>query len=81
MMALAAELAAIATAEGMTPVELAYAWLAQKPEVDSILLGPATVEHLDQAIDALDRTVSPEALQKIEVLYRAFQGTETSYAR
>ncbi len=81
MMGLAADLAEIAKAEGMTPVDLAYAWLAQKPEVDSILLGPATVEHLDQAIDAVGRTVSPDGLQKIDALYRAFQGTETSYAR
>jgi len=81
MLGFAAELADVAGAEGMTPVELAYAWLAGRPEVDSILLGPASLEHLDDALDAVKKTVTPEGREKIEKLYAAFTGTETSYAR
>ncbi len=81
MLAFAADLAAIAKAEGMTPVDLAYAWLAGRSEVDSILLGPASLDQLDDALGAVQKTVTPEAREKIEQLYVAFTGTETSYAR
>jgi aryl-alcohol dehydrogenase-like predicted oxidoreductase len=81
MLAFAADLAALAKTEGMSPVELAYAWLAQRPEVDSILLGPASLEQLDDALDAVNKTVTPEAREKIEKEHLAFTGTETSYAR
>ena len=46
------QLRAVATAEGLTMVQLAYAWVASRPEVDSILVGPATVAQLDEALDA-----------------------------
>ena len=36
----------VAVAEGMSLVDLAYAWLAARPGVDSILVGPAEVAHL-----------------------------------
>lgn len=81
MLGFAGELAGIARSEGMTPVELAYAWLAAKPEVDSILLGPASLEHLDDALAAVEKTVTAQAREKIEQRYLAFSGTETSYAR
>lgn len=81
MLSFAAELADVAKTEAMRPVDLAYAWLASRPEVDSILLGPASVEHLNDALDAVEKTVTPAARERIDELYRAFTGTETSYAR
>ncbi|NUO53275.1 MAG: aldo/keto reductase [Polyangiaceae bacterium] len=81
MLGFAAELADVAGAEGMSPVDLAYAWLGGRPEVDSILLGPASLEHLDDALGAVTKTVTPEGREKIEKLYAGFTGTETSYAR
>jgi aryl-alcohol dehydrogenase-like predicted oxidoreductase len=60
---------------------MAYAWLAQSPVVDSILLGPASVAQLDQALDACARRVSPEGLREIDSLHKAYLGTETTYAR
>jgi aryl-alcohol dehydrogenase-like predicted oxidoreductase len=72
---------AVASDEGMTLAELAYAWLAGTPGVDSILVGAATVEQLDFAIDACARTVSAEARTRIDALYKAFQGTDATYAR
>ena len=72
---------AVATSEGMTLVELSYAWLASRPGVDSILLGPASVEQLDDAIDACARDLSPEALISIDEIHGAFLGTDARYAR
>jgi aryl-alcohol dehydrogenase-like predicted oxidoreductase len=71
----------VATGAGLSLVELAYGWLAQHPGVDSILAGPATVAHLDAAIDGCARTLGPELLDSIRVLQRAFDGTDASYAR
>jgi aryl-alcohol dehydrogenase-like predicted oxidoreductase len=77
----AEDVGAVAKIEGMTRARFAYAWLASRPGTDSILLGPGTIEHLDDAIDALEVAPSRESLQRADDLYRAFQGTETSYAR
>jgi len=75
------QLRAVAESEGMTLVQLAYAWVASRPEVDSLLVGPASVEHLDAAFDALERSLSPGALARIDELSRAWAGTDTSYVR
>jgi aryl-alcohol dehydrogenase-like predicted oxidoreductase len=75
------ELRAIAQAEGITMVQLAYAWVAARGDVDSILVGPASVEHLDDALDAVSRTLSNGALARIDDLGRAWSGTDTNYVR
>src|SRR5467141_3843017 len=66
---------------GRTPVELAYQWVAARSGVDSILLGPASVEQLDAAIDALAKPLPKEIIDRADQLHRAFQGTDASYAR
>jgi len=71
----------IASAEGMSLVDLSYAWLAGRAGVDSILVGPGSVEHLDAAIDAVGKEVSAEARAKIDQIHKDFLGTEASYAR
>jgi aryl-alcohol dehydrogenase-like predicted oxidoreductase len=71
----------VAAAEGCSLVELAYAWVAARPDVDSILVGPATVEHLDQAFDAVARVLSAGARKRLDELARAWVGTDTHYAR
>ena len=75
------QLRAVATAEGLTMVQLAIAWVASRPEVDSILAGPATVAQLDEAIDAASRALSADALKRIDELSREWAGTDTSYVR
>lgn len=71
----------LAMAEGVDMVTLAYAWLASRPGVDSILVGPGSVEHLEAALQACERTLSSEALARIDELHRAHQGTDARYAR
>ena len=75
------EVRAIADAEGLTMVQLAYAWVASSTDVDSILVGPATVQQLDDAIDATARTLSAGTLSRIRELGRAWSGTDTNYVR
>ena len=71
----------IAKGEGLSPVDLAYGWVAGRGGVDSILLGPASVEQLDAGIDGCARPLSPEARKKVDELHRSFQGTDANYAR
>jgi aryl-alcohol dehydrogenase-like predicted oxidoreductase len=78
---LAEAFARLAAEAGRTPVELSYQWVASRPGVDSILLGPASVEQLDAAIDAVAKPLPKEIIDRADDLYRAFQGTDASYAR
>lgn len=76
-----AQLDAIAREEQLSLIELAYAWVAGRPGVDSILVGPATVAHLDAAIDACAKTLSATAVERIDALHREWRGTDTTYVR
>jgi aryl-alcohol dehydrogenase-like predicted oxidoreductase len=71
----------IAAREGRTPADAAHAWVAAQPGVDSILVGPGSVAHLDAALDAVAKPLSPEALGAIAELQRDFDGTDARYAR
>ena len=68
---------------GMSLCTIAYAWLAARRAngVSSVLAGPATVEHLDAALDGTAVALPPELLVRIDELHRAFTGTDVSYAR
>jgi len=57
MHARVAEYLALAAELGISLVELSYAWLASRSGVDSVLVGPGTVEHLDAAIDGCARAL------------------------
>ena len=71
----------IAKAERMSMIELSYAWLAGNSYVDSILLGPASVQQLDEGVSACRRGLSPEVRGVVDALWRAWQGTDTTYVR
>ncbi|MFO0586840.1 MAG: aldo/keto reductase [Polyangiaceae bacterium] len=80
-LALVADYRELAEKYGMTILDFAYAWLAGSPVVDSILVGPATVLHLDAALDGIEKTLPAEARAEVDGLHKAAQGTETTYAR
>jgi aryl-alcohol dehydrogenase-like predicted oxidoreductase len=71
----------VAEMAGMSLLDFAYAWLAGSPVVDSILVGPATVAHLDAALDAVDKRIPDDARTAADALHRAAMGTDTYYAR
>lgn len=75
------QLAQVAKAEGMSVLELSYAWLAGAPGVDSILIGPASVSQLDEGVAACRRGLSPEVRGVVDALYRTWMGTDTTYVR
>ena len=71
----------LARAEGMSVLELSYAWLAGAPGVDSILLGPASIAQLEEGVAACSRGLTPEVRGLVDALYRVWMGTDTSYVR
>lgn len=71
----------LAERHDLSLVDLAYGWLTSRNVVDSVLVGPSKLEHLDAAHRALSRSLDLQVLQSIESLHLAWQGTDTSYAR
>jgi aryl-alcohol dehydrogenase-like predicted oxidoreductase len=72
---------ALAQEVGMDLVSFSYAWLSGAPGVDSILCGPGSVAHLEQAVDACKRTLTPETRARVDELHREYLGTDACYAR
>jgi len=66
---------------GLSILTLAYAWLAQRPGVDSILVGPGSASHLKDAFNALEVRLTPDTLTRVDQIHRALVGTDTTYAR
>ncbi len=77
----AAQVRAVAQTHGLSPVDFCYAWLATRPGIDSILVGPATVAQLDQAIDAVALSLPAEALAAMDALALEWAGSDTNYVR
>ena len=59
----------VAKARGVTPAQIALAWILHKPAVTAPIVGASKMEQLDQAIAALDITLSVEELQQLEEPY------------
>ncbi len=78
---LAQQLRALAASEGVELITASYAWLAGRPGVDSVLAGPASVAHLDAAIDGCAFELSAALRVKLDEAHRAFTGTDARYAR
>jgi aryl-alcohol dehydrogenase-like predicted oxidoreductase len=74
-------LAALAKAAGLSMVELAYAWVARRGGVGSVLVGPASVEHLDAAIDGCGKSVPDDIVARVDEAHRSWTGTDTNYVR
>lgn len=72
---------AIAETAGLSLLELAYGWLASCGSIDAILLGPASVEHLDDALRGCGKRLSEETLAAVNVAHRTHLGTSTTYVR
>lgn len=63
--------AALAAERGVPPAQIALAWLLHKSGVTAPIVGATKVEHLDDAVAALDLTLSDMELYRLEELYRA----------
>lgn len=60
----------IAEAKGVTLSQLSLAWCAQQPGVSSAIIGPRTMEQLDDNLKATDVKLTPEELKEIDRVSR-----------
>ncbi len=65
-----AAVARVAEARGISMATVALAWLLEKPLVTAPVLGVTKVEHLDDAIVALDLHLTPEETAALEAPYQ-----------
>lgn len=71
----------LAQKAGMSLTDFAYAWLAGAPVVDSVLIGPASLTHLDAALDGIEKKLPEDLRVEVDATHKAFLGTDTYYAR
>ena len=62
--------AEVAKERGVTASQIALAWVLNKPYVHSPIIGATKMDHLDQAIAALDIKLSADEVKKLEEPYR-----------
>jgi len=71
----------IAAEEGLDLVTLSYAFLLRHPGVDSVLIGPGSLAHLDAALAAREVTLSEACRRQVMDVGQAMIGTDARYAR
>jgi 1-deoxyxylulose-5-phosphate synthase len=64
-----ARVAALATRRGVTPAQVALAWLLHKPGVVAPIIGATKMPHLEEAVAALDMHLSDEEMAELEEPY------------
>jgi len=62
--------AEVAKERGVTGSQIALAWILHKPHVHSPIIGATKMEHLDQAIAALDIQLSDKEMKRLEEQYK-----------
>ena len=60
----------VAVARGVTPTQIALAWMLNKPHISAPIIGASKMEHLDQAIAALEIQLAPDEIARLEEPYR-----------
>jgi aryl-alcohol dehydrogenase-like predicted oxidoreductase len=65
----AERVAEVARARGVTAAQVALAWLLRQPGVTAPIIGASKLEHLEQAVAALDLTLSDEECKRLEEPY------------
>jgi aryl-alcohol dehydrogenase-like predicted oxidoreductase len=66
----------IARERGVSPAQIAMAWLLSKPAVSSPVFGATKPHHLEDAIAAVSLTLSDEEIRRLEELYQPHPATE-----
>jgi aryl-alcohol dehydrogenase-like predicted oxidoreductase len=64
------KLQAFVQARGHSMLELAFSWLASRPQVSSVIAGATRVEQVEQNVKAIDWTLSAEDVAEIDGITR-----------
>ncbi|MBE9256879.1 aldo/keto reductase [Dolichospermum sp. LEGE 00246] len=60
----------LAQKRGVKPTQIALAWLLHKPGVTSPIIGASKIEHLKEAVEAVDLVLSEEEIKLLEEPYQ-----------
>ena len=60
----------MADARGVSPTQIALAWVLSRSEVTAPIVGLSKLHHLDEALAALDLSLTPEEIATLEAPYR-----------
>jgi aryl-alcohol dehydrogenase (NADP+) len=60
----------LAKRRGIAPAQIALAWILHKPGVTAPIIGASKMSHLEQALAALEFSLSPEEIKSLEEPYR-----------
>jgi aryl-alcohol dehydrogenase (NADP+) len=58
----------LAQASGVSPVQLSIAWLLQRPVLTSVILGATRLEHLEEALKALELKLDAATVEALDAL-------------
>ncbi len=61
---------ALAKQRGVSPAQIALAWLLPKPGVMAPIVGASKIYQLEEAVAAVDIALSPEELEQLEAPYQ-----------
>ena len=61
---------AVAKELGASPSQVALAWMLNKPHITAPIIGASKMDHLDQAIAALEIQLSVEEIKSLEEPYQ-----------
>jgi aryl-alcohol dehydrogenase-like predicted oxidoreductase len=61
---------AVARARGVPMAQVAMAWLLHKDGITSPIIGATRVSHLEDAVAAVEFSLSPEEIEQIEAPYQ-----------
>jgi aryl-alcohol dehydrogenase (NADP+) len=68
--AIVERVAELAGKRGATPAQIALAWILHKPGIVSPIIGATKMNHLEEAIAAVDIALSDEEITYLEELYQ-----------
>ncbi|MFF1571328.1 aldo/keto reductase [Leifsonia sp. NPDC058292] len=66
----------IAAERGVTPAQIALAWLLQNPVVSAPVVGATKIKHLEDALSSLELTLIAEEIVRLESQYRPHKTLE-----
>ncbi|MGA8940702.1 MAG: aldo/keto reductase [Acidobacteriaceae bacterium] len=61
----------LATQRGVKPAQIALAWVLSKPAVSAPIIGASKLYQLEDALGALELTLTPEEIARLEAPYEA----------
>jgi aryl-alcohol dehydrogenase-like predicted oxidoreductase len=59
----------VSRARGVTPAQIAFAWVASRPGIDAPIVGVTKEKHLEDLLAALEIDLTPEEIERLEAPY------------